>query len=444
MINPRPPIAPATTWSLAPPDTRVLDNGLTVHSYHRPGQHVVAASLLVPVPLSAEPPEHEGVAALTAATLTEGTSTHPGIAFAQAVESSGAVLDAGIGYSHIEASLDVPRSRLHRAAPLFAEAIDTPQLADADVDRQRRIHQAHLEQALARGADRAQQALRHQLFDPSCREQRLAGGEVSTLTTVTGAQVRQYHRQHFGPDQGTLVVAGDTTEAGLESLLESFNSWTNGEQRVSTWQDPDPQPPSALIVDRPGSVQADLRWAWFTLDRQDPRWPAFQLGAHCLGGGFLSRMNRVLREERGYTYGVHLAQAPMRRGGFSYVHGSFRTDVVGPTLHLLPSLVDVKSTPLTDLEIAQARDYLLGVTPMKYATASGLCASVITLLAAGLDTDFINQQRHLWKDVTAAEATDAVASLLDPAAGTLVIVGDAAELEPQVTAAGWQPTIESS
>ena len=47
-----------------------------------------------------------------------------------------------------------------------------------------------------------------------------------------------------------------------------------------------------------------------------------------MGGAFLSRLNKVLREERGYTYGVRLGFMPLRQGGSFAVQGSFRTEVV--------------------------------------------------------------------------------------------------------------------
>ena len=56
-----------------------------------------------------------------------------------------------------------------------------------------------------------------------------------------------------------------------------------------------------------------MRIGRFTIDRTDPRWADYQLAVHVLGGAFLSRLNVVLREEKGYTYGVHSLNAPCVR-----------------------------------------------------------------------------------------------------------------------------------
>ena len=57
---PRPAIAPPGPWSFPPVERARLSNGIELHSYHRPGQQIVAAHLVLEVPLSAEPREREG------------------------------------------------------------------------------------------------------------------------------------------------------------------------------------------------------------------------------------------------------------------------------------------------------------------------------------------------------------------------------------------------
>ena len=60
-----------------------------------------------------------------------------------------------------------------------------------------------------------------------------------------------------------------------------------------------------------------------------------------MGGAFLSRLNKVLREERGYTYGVRMDFSPHRSGGSYAVQGSFRTEVVVDAVATTRELLDV-------------------------------------------------------------------------------------------------------
>ena len=106
-LRERPELRPPGAWSFPVPQTFTLATGLAVQAYHRPGQFVISAGLSLDVPLSAEARDREGVAELTGAALDQGTRSHPSIAFADAVECCGAVLEASVGSS----STQVQRSR---------------------------------------------------------------------------------------------------------------------------------------------------------------------------------------------------------------------------------------------------------------------------------------------------------------------------------------------
>ena len=438
---PRPAVAPPPAWSFPKPVRFVLDNGLRVQLYHLPGQYVISAGIALDVPLAAEPRDREGVAGLVAATLDQGTRSHPGASFADAVERCGAVWQATIHHGGTQVYVDVPGSRLADALPLLAEALLEPDLLDADVARERAITLAEIEQHLATSAGRADQVLRSSIVDARYRASRLRDGEPATLRTVTGDDVRAFHAEHYGPQGATLVLAGDFPSDPAALVEATFGGWTNPAQRPASHEVPRPGPRELLLVDRPGSVQADVRMARFTIDRHDPRWADLQIAAYALGGAFLSRLNSVLREEKGYTYGVHAVTAPLRSSGYTTVSGSFRNDAVADAVATIPGLLDVHDRPLTAREVDAARTYLAGVQPLQYATASGICNGVMSLLTAGLGPDFVDRLRTAYQQVTPESATRVAADLLPPADLSLVVVGDAGVLAGPLGDHGFDVTV---
>ena len=437
----RPQVRPPGAWSFPRARTFLLDNGLRVILHNLPGQYVVSVGLLLDVPLNSEPTRLEGVSMLTASTLTEGSHTHPGTSFAEAVEASGSVLEATVGYSHVHVLADVPGAHLRTAIKLLAESVMEPQLADADVERHRRLHVANLQQQLATGAGRAHHALRRALIDESFRASRARVGMPGAIEQVTGADVREYHGATHGPHGSVLVLSGDYDHGVLDDVIDIFSAWECPAQERSPHEEPTGRRPGVWLVDRPGSVQADIRYGWFTTDRRDPRWADLQVTTNALGGAYLSRLNRVLREEKGFSYGVSLLNAPLRSGGYSYAQGSFRNEVVGEALALVPSLLDVDAAPITAAEVERARDYLIGTTPLNYATATGVTVGVLSLIGAGLGPEAVDTQLANYRTVTPDSASAAAAELLPHRAGTLVVVGDAGGLEGSLRSAGWDPTV---
>lgn len=440
----RPDIAAATRWAFPQGEHATLANGLQVSIYRLPGQYVASLGVLVDAPLSGEPRDKEGVATVMTAALIEGTALHQGGTFAEAIEDQGAVLGGAVEYAATQVLLDVPVSHLDAALPLLAQAVAAPTLADDAVERHAAQLAAGLEQQLATGPGLAARALRAAVIDPTFRQARPRSGDPATLRALTGADARAHHAATMGPDGAHLVVAGDVGPDTLARIAAAFDAWTAPARPRPLHVAPRASDPSAIIIDRPGAVQADLRWGWSTIDRSDPRWPALQLATHALGGAYLSRLNKVLREEKGFTYGISLVNSPLRRGGISHAQGAFRTDVVGQSLALARELLTVADAPITAEEVSRARDYLTGTTPLRFATASGVTGGVLALAGAGLSPAFVTEQLAAYAQVTPGSATAAAADLLGPASASLVIVGDADALIDQVNASGYDARVLAS
>ncbi|MBA8795611.1 putative Zn-dependent peptidase [Friedmanniella endophytica] len=434
---PRPDVAPPGPWSFPAAETAELDNGLRVLVHRLSGQHVIAANLILPVPPDAEPREHEGVLAICARTLDEGSRLHDGETFAELMESEGAGLGVEIGPGGLQLVLDVPSTRFSPALGLLAEAATVPAFAAADVDRHVQLRLAEIEQAWANPGQASALAFRRAVYADGTRPTRMTEGEPETVRTVDRDLVAGFHARHVGPRGATLVLAGDFAEDPFALAERHFGGWAVPDQQVV---DPVPARPgdrTALIVDRPGAVQADVRLGGFGIDRNDPRWAAAVIGAYAMGGAFLSRLNRVLREERGYSYGVRLGLSPLRRGGTFAVQGSFRTEVTAEALVEARALLRVDDDPFTATEVEEAIAFFAGVSPLRYATADGVVDQAASQVLAGLPTDYVDHNLRRLREVTPEAATEAYRSLVDPDALTLVLAGDAERLTGPLTEAGW-------
>ncbi|MGO1971560.1 MAG: M16 family metallopeptidase [Propionibacteriaceae bacterium] len=440
---PQPALRPAPDWAFPTPHSHTLSNGMKVLVHDLPGQYVVSASLVLDLPLNNEERHLEGVATLCCRTLDEGTQTHPGEEFAELLETEGAAFGLDLGLSGVIALLDVPASRLPRALPLFAEALREPALADADVERHRVLRLAEIEQVRANSAQTASIAFRAAVFEPGSRAARMTGGEPETLGQVGVEDVRGFHRDWFGPRGATLVLGGDFT--GLDPIRlaeEAFGDWTNPDQRIAGYASPEPaERPTSRIVHRAGAVQADLRLGGFGIDRTDPRWPDTLVASYAMGGAFLSRLNSVLREEKGYTYGVGMLFGPLRRGGSYAVQGSFRTEVLVDALAEARELLDVTERPFTAAEVADAVQFQVGVAPLRYGTADGVVDQTGSQLLAGLPRDYVDTNLAALRAVTPESATAAYHELVDLGAMSLVVAGDADVLAEPLRGLGFRDLV---
>ena len=449
-LHPQPAPGPAKRWAFPVPEHGALPNGLAVLRCHRPGQQVVAVQICLDIPLDAEPAGLDGIAAIMMSGLSEGTRQHTAEEFAAEVERCGATLDAIADHQGARVSVEVPVSRLPRALGLLAEALHTPTFPGSEIERlvRNRLDEILLE--LANPGRRAAKQLAQELFPAAARLSRPRAGTEDTVARIDAAAVRAFYQAHVRPATATAVVVGDLTGVDLDAVLAgTLGGWTGDAA------EPVPMPPviaddtgRVVILDRPGAVQTQLLIGRTGPDRHDRVWPALVLGTYCLGGTLTSRLDRVLREEKGYTYGVRAFQqvlrspaphAAERAAGVSVlaIGGSVDTASTGPALaDVWQVLRTLAAEGLTETERDTAVQNLVGVAPLRYERAASVAGALADQVEQDLPDDYQAQLYARLADTGTAEATAAVVAAFPGSRLVTVLVGDASRIKSPVEALG--------
>lgn len=444
-FHPQPQPGEARPWAFPAPDRGTLPNGLTVLRCHRPGQQVVAVEISLVAPLDAEPEGLDGVATIMARALSEGTDKRSAEEFAAELERCGATLDAHADHAGVRVSLEVPVSRLLKALGLLAEALRAPAFADSEIERLVRNRLDEIPHESANPGRRAAKELYKQLFPATLRISRPRLGTEETVSRIDSAAVRAFFDAHVRPATATAVVVGDLTDVDVDAVLaETLGDWS-GDSGA-------PRPVPAItgddrgrvvIVDRPGAVQTQLLIGRVGADRHDRVWPAQVLGTYCLGGTLTSRLDRVLREEKGYTYGVRAFGQVLRStadgtgASLLGISGSVDTPNTGPALDdLWKVLRTLAAEGLTDAERDVAVQNLVGVAPLKYETAASVASTLADQVEQHLADDYQAQLYLRLAQTGTVEATAAVVNAFPQDRLVTVLVGDAAQIEEPVRALG--------
>ncbi|MFB9391102.1 pitrilysin family protein [Streptomyces coeruleoprunus] len=444
-FHPQPQPGTPRPWAFPAPERGTLDNGLTVLRCHRPGQQVVAVEIILDAPLDAEPEGLDGVATIMARALSEGTDKHSAEEFAAELERCGATLDAHADHPAVRVSLEVPASRLAKAMGLLAEALSAPAFADSEVDRLVRNRLDEIPHETANPARRAAKQLYADLFPATARMSRPRQGSEETVARIDSAAVRAFYEAHVRPATATAVVVGDLTGIDLDTVLaDTLGTWTGDAGRARTVS-----PITAddtgrvIIVDRPGAVQTQLLIGRIGADRHDRVWPAQVVGTYCLGGTLTSRLDRVLREEKGYTYGVRAFGQVLRStadgtgASLLAISGSVDTPNTGPALDdLWKVLRTLAAEGLTDAERDAAVHNLVGVAPLKYETAASVAGTLADQVEQQLPDDFQAQLYVRLAETGTVEATAAAVNAFPVDRLVTVLVGDAAQIKEPVEALG--------
>ena len=428
-----------------------------VRVFDLPGQKVVSVEVAVPMPWAAEPREIEGVGVIVAATLEEGTGSKDADQVARAFER------LGVDYSVISSEfgllvgLEATPDRLAQGLRLLAEVLAEPAFPEAAVAREVRGRLFDIAQELNSPASRAAREFATLLHGADAREGRPGAGSAETVQAVTVGAVRAHHRAWVRPARAQVVVAGDLAGQGAQDVAsmvqrELVDPWA---EQVAQWpvkaaeaagtaevpgrepgaagaapagdaagegdgagrgdgapietEGEGAQPPlEVLTVDRPGAAQTEVRLGWLgpTRHAEGGFAPYAPLAVH-VGASPASLLDAVLREEKGWTYGMRAGFRPRSRVGEFTVSGSFTTESTAEAVQEMVRLLRSVDDGIEERDATEARDYALLTAPMRYATAQVVAHEAAVLALDGLTPEYTTRTLAELAELDAAAMVDA-------------------------------------
>jgi zinc protease len=417
-----------------------LDNGLRILVADLPGRPLVSASLVLPIGAADEPSTQAGATVLAARALSEGTEHYDAIALIEASERLGASLHADAGWDAMTASLDVPADRLPAALALLAELLLRPTFPAAEVDRLRDERLNDILQAKADPRRRAEETFIGTIYGSVAPYHRPAGGTQETVEGLTPDVLRGVWASALDPTRATLIVGGDLTGLDVPAIAGGlFGDWSTGQDVRPASPIDDTASPGRLVrvIHRPGSVQTEIRIGHRGLPRRIPDFHAVSVMGAILGGLFNSRLNMKLREEKGYTYGAGAGFDLRRAAGPFAARAAVNTEVTVPAiLDTLAELERMRETTVTDAELAAARDFLIGVFPLRFETASAVVGALAGLAIHGLPVEELIGYRSRIEAVGIDAVASAAVDHIDVAGAAIVLVGDVDAFGPALEEAG--------
>jgi zinc protease len=282
--------------------------------------------------------------------------------------------------------------------------------------------------------------LRH-VFDESTPYRRLSAGTPESVRELDLDAVRAHHDTHWLPGRAHLIVAGSIEP---EAIMRA------AQMRLGDWEGSGPgyreiTPRAAggrrvVIVDRPGSVQSELRMGHLGIERASPSYfRAIVLGA-MLGGVFGSRLNLRLREELGYTYGARAGFDPRRAPGPFSASAAVQTEVTGDaTREMLAQLNRIREAAPELGELREVRDFLVGVFPLRFETTGGVAAAMEPLAVYDLPDDYWQTYRANLEAVGPDEVLATARELVQPDEMLILAVGDAARIRHELESGDFGP-----
>lgn len=417
-----------------------LPNGLAIRTIEHHSVPVVTMALVIEGGSGADPVSQEGLAALTADMVDEGTGALSAIEVSDRMARIGAQYDVDVGPDATVVTLTTLARFADRGVRLLGDLVMTPSLREADFTRVRQLRLDRLRQLKDLPPTVAERAFLRALYGGHPYAH-LSIGTDEALSRLTLDDVSSFHAAMCRPSSSTIVIVGAMTHDALAALAtDVFGGWSDaaGPGLPSRTAASTPVVGEAsgvvAIVPREGAAQSELRIGHLVTGRTTPDYPALQVMNAVLGGQFVSRVNLKLREEKGYTYGARTG-FDWRRGPTPFalsaaVHTAATVDAIADSLAEIKAIRG--SRPPTDAELHLAKASLTRGFPRNFETCQQVARAVGQLVLYGLPDTYFETFVPQVNSVTGDQLVAAASRHLDPATLTTIVVGDHAVIGSQL------------
>jgi zinc protease len=432
----RPKPGPTRSYHFPDFHDQILPSGIRLVTAPVAKLPVVTVLVIVDAGSTNDPAGKEGVAALTASTLLEGSERFDGAELAEKFEQLGTSVESGADWDSAFIKITVLSDQLEEATKLLGEAISSPVFPEREVERAKAERLAEILQLETEPRGLADEKFSEFLYTQESRYSKPDEGNTESVSALSRKDVLEFYRSRYRAGSTTVIIAGDvSTDEARALITRAFERWALGNA---------PNRPlitaarttrkSIHIVDKPEASQSELRVGHVGLPRKHPDFFRTLVMNAVLGGLFGSRINLNLREAHGYTYGASSFYDWRRGPGPFVVSTAVQSEVTAPALREILLEIDrIRGERISEEELSLARDYLDGVFPIRYETTAAIASALATLVIYDLSADYYEAYRRNVRSVSADAVLQAARAHLHPDELQTVVVGDARVIRASVS-----------
>jgi len=439
------------------PVDRTLSNGLKLVILESNRTPSISLSISIPSSRLRDPEGMPGVAEATAAMMMMGTPTRTARQISDALADIGATVSFGGGgggggrgggggaAGGAEGAITVSAlaENFDQALAIMSDMLLHPTFPADELEKWKNRQRSLLEQQRTNPATLSNEMLMQVLYPNDAR--RFTRITAESLNHMTREVLMEHYKKYFVPSGELASVVGDITpKDAVTTLDKALGSWKGGPiEPVKLAVNPPIAEKKVYLISRPDSVQTSLTLANRAISRTDPDYIACMVMNQVLGSGTAARLFRIIREEKGYTYGVSSSFAASKTTQHFISSMSVRTEVTEPALaDLLKEFKEIRDVPVPAEELEGAKRTLVASFAMGLENPSGVLARWMQQREYGLPADYWDTYSAKVMAITAADVERVAKKYVPYDNVQIIAVGDGARIRDTLKKFG--PVVETT
>lgn len=372
-----------------------------------------------------DPPNQHGLALMAASLMDEGAGDMSGLEFKEKLEEMATSMDFHIDRDYFTISIKTLSVHVDETLKLLQIALTTPSFEEESVIRVRGQLAAMIERQKKEPGAIASRKLMEAMFGTHPYAQS-SYGTLETLNNITSDHLKEYTHNHLTLDRMVIGVAGDISPNAFLKLLSSTLSVLpkTGSSNTTLPAVTYPNHPELIHIEYP-VPQTVIMFGLPGVLRNDPLFYAAYVTNYIIGGGgFESRLMKTIREEKGLVYNISSGMDLSDKSGLIVGSAATRSNQSQATLALITDLLNTsRNEGLTEKELQNAKQYLIGSFAMKLVTNSNLADFLITMQLDHLGSDFLEKRNDYIRSLTLQQLNHMVSQLIQSDRMVTVVVG---------------------
>lgn len=422
-------------------ETAVLKNGMHVAHYRVPGAPLAFVGAVARGGWSSVPAGKEGLFDLATGMATRGAGERGFADFARTSKDIGATVGATVGYVASTLTLEVPPAALDEGVALLADAVRRPRFDAAEWQ----VLTAETRDWLAqREADLRNVAYRQgkSVIFPAAPGEPYFDWSFASLDAASLDDAKEAFGELFVPGGMSFLSVGPQPVAEVAASLDkAFGGWSDDADAVVPVGRKPAQFPGQrriVLVPEPGASQTAIMVARAIPGFEEAGDAEAEAVLRLLGKDFTGRLNSVIREEKGISYGVYghvLSGQP--RGSAMIIETTVQRDDTGTAItEIFNGFDSLAKRPVEQEELDRTvRTYRRAMSSVA-ETSRELFGTLISLEGDGRTFDSMFSRMETVAGLTLDPVRKKAADLAPLDQALMVLVGDPDAVLPQLQAIG--------
>jgi predicted Zn-dependent peptidase len=399
--------------------TTSLSNGIDIQSLALGEQAVFKLEFTVAAGASIA--EKAGIASITSSLMKRGTTQRDATSMHHLFDYFGAFWDVQTNLDNATFVLYGLSKHLESLLPYVLEIIQEANFPKEEFEKEIAIEVQKNKLNWQKTAFSASQLLRQELFKKD------SYGRVSTresIEAIDHLDLVNFHAKHWLNGTPKIFLSGNIGPSEIEAVQKTFEQISTQPSKLADAYNSIGSKPNVLRDFRENALQSSIRMGMISMTRSNPDYFKFSVLNTLFGGFFGSRLQKNIREEKGFTYGISSSIVPMKRAVYWVVGTDVNNTNVEETCEeIRKEMRRLQNEKVGQEELDLVKNYLMGSFTGELTQAFDIAEKIKVIQLENLPLDFYDQFQAQILKCTSEDLLELANKYLDPTNLQEVIVG---------------------